>query len=160
LKFENILDKLKDHRKSKKVIVLATGCFDILHKGHEIFLEKAKQEGDILVVGVECDKNVKFYKGDNRPVNPEDHRLKSIESLPMVDYAFLITAQPGGEYQEYIDLVKKIKPDVYAVTEGVNEETLERSKETLLVTGGKVKVVISRIKGLSSSSLINQIQQT
>lgn len=158
MELSDIIERLKGLRRSNKVIVFATGCFDILHEGHEVYLKKAKEQGNVLVVGVECDKNVKFYKGENRPVNAEQHRLKAVSELPMVDFAFVINAKPGGGYRQYLDLVRELKPDIYAFSEMAKKETLKRSEKVLKEIGGKVKIVTPRIKNLSTSIIINKLQ--
>ena len=72
-----------------KSVTLVGGAFDLLHPGHLHVLDFAKKLGDILVVSVLSDKYIKSYKGDSRPVMPENYRLMMIKSVKMVDYAFI-----------------------------------------------------------------------
>ena len=62
-------------------IVLVGGCFDILHLGHVVFLEKAKKEGDVLVVLLESDEKVRFLKGKGRPVHTQSERAEILSAL-------------------------------------------------------------------------------
>ena len=68
-----------------KNIVLVGGCFDIVHLGHLIFLEKAKAKGDILIVLLESDENIRKNKGQNRPINNQEDRALFLSKLKMVD---------------------------------------------------------------------------
>ena len=73
-----------------KSIVLANGCFDMLHYGHLLHLEQAKAMGDELWVSITDDRHV--LKGAGRPIYPEDHRLAMVRALRMVDKAFLVSS--------------------------------------------------------------------
>ena len=73
----------------RKKVVFTNGTFDILHLGHVVYLQKAKQAGDILIIGVNTDRSVKSYKDPNRPVNPQNDRIKVLAALECVDYAIL-----------------------------------------------------------------------
>ena len=63
-------EQLEKNRKDKK-IVFTNGCFDILHRGHIAYLNDAREQGDLLVVGVNSDASVKRLKGDDRPIKKE-----------------------------------------------------------------------------------------
>jgi D-beta-D-heptose 7-phosphate kinase/D-beta-D-heptose 1-phosphate adenosyltransferase len=65
-----------------KTLVFTNGCFDILHPGHIEYLKKSKDLGDELVVGINSDYSIKKLKGDDRPINNQDHRKYMLESLP------------------------------------------------------------------------------
>ena len=81
-----ISDQLRD---KKKRIVLAGGVFDIIHKGHLAFLQKAKTYGDVLFILIESDEAVKKKKGEMRPINPPQKRATILEAVKEVDYNFL-----------------------------------------------------------------------
>ncbi len=70
-----------------KKIVFGSGCFDLLHPGHILYLEDCKKYGDITVIEIACDANLKIYKRE--PILNEQMRLKIIDSLKCVDYSFL-----------------------------------------------------------------------
>lgn len=99
-----------------KKIVLVGGCFDLLHFGHISFLKQAKSYGDYLVVALESDENVRRKKGEARPIHNQSQRKEMLEALNFVDE--VITLPPLHGYNDYLDLVRKIRPTVIAVTEG------------------------------------------
>ena len=80
---ENIVKKLK---KQGKTIVTCNGCFDILHKGHEDYLKKARDLGDYLVVGLNSDDSVRRLKGEERPINDVGYRGEKLFNLEYVDF--------------------------------------------------------------------------
>src|SRR3990167_9728836 len=91
----------KDLKKQGKVVVLAGGCFDILHPGHVIFLEKAKKTGDILVVLLESDQKVKELKGINRPVHTQIDRAQVLFALRAVDYVVMLPYMKFDKSEEH-----------------------------------------------------------
>jgi D-glycero-beta-D-manno-heptose 1-phosphate adenylyltransferase len=100
--------KLAEHKRSGQRIVLANGCFDTLHVGHIRYLEGARHEGDILVVGVNADSSVCNLKGPNRPVLDENARAQLVAALRSVDYVVPF-AEPSVEA-----LLEDLRPDVHA----------------------------------------------
>ncbi len=134
--------------KNKGKIVLAGGCFDILHIGHVRFLSEAKRMGDYLVVLLESDKRVKKLKGKNRPVFIQKERAEMLSALESVDLILLL---PMIEKEnDYLNLVMKIKPDIIAVTE--NDPLIEKKRSQAKEVGGKLKI-ISFTKTFSTSKL-------
>jgi D-glycero-beta-D-manno-heptose 1-phosphate adenylyltransferase len=92
-------------------IVLTMGTFDLIHVGHFLYLEKAKSYGDILVVGVDSDEKVRARKGPDRPVVPEDERVKMLTHVRHVD---VVTIKPATTKKW--ELIKLIRPDVLIAT--------------------------------------------
>ncbi len=105
LKFE----KLKSVGKK---IVLADGCFDLLHVGHVRFLRAAKALGDILVLALNSDESVKRVKGPGRPLLPLEDRLGVLAAFEMVDF---VTSFPEDTVQSLLSL---LKPQIYAKRPG------------------------------------------
>ncbi|MBU1000068.1 adenylyltransferase/cytidyltransferase family protein [Patescibacteria group bacterium] len=140
-------------KKQGKVVVLAGGCFDLLHPGHVIFLEKAKKAGDILIVLLESDVKVKAIKGINRPVYNQAERVVILSALQSVDY--VIKLPYFKKDLEYDRLILKIKPDIIAATEK-DRNTYFLQRATQLV-GAKLKFVTKTIGNYSTSSLISSI---
>ena len=101
-------EKLAEHKRRGRCIVLANGCFDTLHVGHIRYLEGARREGDILVVGVNADSSVRNLKGPGRPILDENARAQLVAALRCVDYVLLF-AEPNVEA-----LLEELRPDVHA----------------------------------------------
>lgn len=98
----------KELREQGKKIVLANGCFDILHVGHVRYLAGARAEGDALVVGVNADAGVSGLKGPGRPVLNERARALLVAALREVDYV-VIFPEPNVDA-----LLAELRPDVHA----------------------------------------------
>ncbi len=103
-------------RAQEKKIVLAGGCFDIVHQGHMAFLKMARAQGDSLFVLVESDESVKILKGKDRPINPQRNRAQKLASLPYVDIVIPLP-RPFSD-KDYDGLVNEIKPAIIATTKG------------------------------------------
>ena len=136
-------------------IVLVGGCFDILHLGHVVFLEKAKKMGDILVVLLEHDQNVTQKKGLKRPFNSQKDRAKVLAALKAVDLIVMLPLMKNDS--QYDEIVKLIRPRVIAVTKG--DTNLHHKKRSAKMIEAKVKVVTKRVKEHSSSNLTKFIQK-
>src|SRR5437764_14045394 len=101
-------ERLQKHKRRGRRIVLANGCFDTLHVGHIRYLEGARREGDVLVVGVNADSSVCNLKGPGRPILDENARAQLVAALRSVDYVVLF-AEPNVE-----GLLKELRPDAHA----------------------------------------------
>ena len=100
---KTLVENLKDEGKT---IVFTNGCFDILHAGHVDYLEKAKSFGDVLIVGVNSDSSIKRIKGEKRPINKQEYRVKVLSALNCVDYVIVFDEDTP------IEVIKAVKPDV------------------------------------------------
>src|SRR3989475_1071272 len=100
--------KLAEHKRRGQRIVLANGCFDTLHVGHVRYLDGARREGDVLVVGVNADTSVCNLKGPGRPILGENARAHLVAALRCVDYVVLF-GEPNVEA-----LLEEMRPDVHA----------------------------------------------
>src|SRR5258708_19125213 len=101
-------EKLAEHKRRGQRIVFANGCFDTLHVGHIRYLEGARREGDVLVVGVNADSSVCNLKGPGRPVLDEHARAQLVAALRCVDYVVLFAELNVGA------LLEELRPDVHA----------------------------------------------
>ncbi|HBQ51076.1 TPA: glycerol-3-phosphate cytidylyltransferase [Candidatus Daviesbacteria bacterium] len=133
-----------------KKIVLVGGCFDILHPGHVIFLEKAKKEGDLLVVLLESDQKVHELKGLNRPIHTQKARAKVLSALRSVDRVVMLPFMHKEE--EYDAIIQKIKPKVIAATSGDYANKFKQRSAKLV--GSKLKYVTRLIGNHSSSKIL------
>ena len=100
--------RLTEHKRRGRRIVFANGCFDTLHVGHIRYLEGARREGDVLVVGVNADSSVGSLKGPGRPILDENARAQLVAALRCVDFVVLF-AEPNVEA-----LLEWLRPDVHA----------------------------------------------
>src|SRR5260221_4798387 len=124
---DELRERLKEHKRRGQRIVLANGCFDMLHVGHIRYLEGARREGDVLVVGVNADSSVRNLKGPGRPILEENARAQLVAALRSVDYVVLF-AEPNVE-----SLLEDLRPDVHAKGTDYTLETVpERSVATRL----------------------------
>lgn len=139
-------------RKKKKKIVLVGGVFDILHLGHVKFLEKAKEEGDFLLVLLESDESVKKRKGNERPINSQTDRAEVLSALEDVD--FVITLKGLLKHKDYDRIVKLIEPSVLATT-AKDPNIIHKQRQAKLVKT-KVKIVIKRINSKSTSKILKK----
>ncbi|MCK5840891.1 MAG: D-glycero-beta-D-manno-heptose 1-phosphate adenylyltransferase [Candidatus Sabulitectum sp.] len=135
-------------RKRGKVIVFTNGCFDLLHPGHLEILEKSREMGDFLFVGVNTDKSVARLKGPLRPVQTLESRTAILSSLRSVDCVVPFSEDTPRE------LIEKILPDV--LVKG-GDYTVERvvGGEVVIKNGGKVKIV-PLVHGFSTTSIIKR----
>lgn len=95
-----------DRIRGQKKIVFTNGCFDLLHVGHIRYLQEAKQQGDVLVVGLNSDASVRALKGPSRPIQNENDRAEIMAALGCVDYVALFTEDVPER------LIQVVRPDI------------------------------------------------
>ncbi len=139
-------------KKLNKKIVLVGGCFDILHLGHIYFLEKSKEEGEILFVLLESDENIKKWKGINRPINSQKNRGIVLSAISSVDY--IIPLKGMTKTEDYDKLIVQINPDVIAITKG--DKNIEKRQSQTDSIGAKL-VKINKIEGISTTKFAENI---
>ena len=130
-------------------IILANGCFDVLHVGHTRYLSGAKALGGFLVVAINSDEQASRLKGGGRPFQPEAERAEIVASLRYVD-AVTIFDEPTVE-----ELIRSIQPDVHAKGTDYTESSVPE-RETVIACGGRVAIV-GDPKDHSSTDLIAEI---
>ena len=133
--------------------VLVGGCFDILHVGHVGFLKKARSFGDYLIVLLESDENIKKLKGKGKPIFNLKERIAVLKAIKYVDKIIVVAKNPTHE--TYLKLIKKIKPNVIAITEGDLLKKIKINQSKLI--GAKLKV-IKKYKNFSSTKIKNKIK--
>jgi len=138
-------------RKNGARIVFANGCFDILHVGHVRYLEAAKALGDLLVVGINTDVQVRQLKGAGRPFVMERERAEIIASLRAVD---LVTIFPEPNVET---LLLAIRPDIHAKGTDYTADTVPE-REVVRSYGGRVAIV-GDPKDHSSSQMLLRLNQ-
>lgn len=143
--------KLTDHKARGQRIVLANGCFDTLHVGHVRYLEGARREGDVLVVGVNMDRGVCALKGPGRPILDEQARAQLVAALRAVDYVVLFD-EPNVE-----TLLETLRPDVHAKGTDYTTETVpERATAARL---GIRLAIVGDPKDHSTHELLESIRK-
>ena len=147
-----IKDIVIKRRRTGQKMVFTNGCFDLIHAGHVSYLEKARNLGDFLVVGLNSDKSVKAIKGDERPVLPQESRARVLASLSSVDYVVI--------FDEFTpeSLICSIHPDFLVKGSDWNEDEIAGA-DIVKKNGGKV-VRIPLLQGFSSSSIIKEIRKS
>jgi D-beta-D-heptose 7-phosphate kinase/D-beta-D-heptose 1-phosphate adenosyltransferase len=148
IKSKDEMIKIISNLKSKgKKIVFTNGCFDILHRGHVSYLDKAKSLGDVLVLGLNSDASVKRLKGDDRPINSEEDRAFVLAALEAVDFVVIFDEDTPYE------LISALKPNIlvkgadYEGKEVVGSDLVDEVKLIEFVNGRSTTRTIERIKG-------------
>ena len=114
-------------------VVLANGCFDLLHVGHVRYLSAARGLGDALVVGLNSDASVRRLKGPGRPVIPADERAELIGALASVDLVVVFDEDSAEA------LIARLRPDVHAKGTDYTEESVPE-RAAVLAAGGRVAI--------------------
>ena len=135
-------------RAAGKKIVFTNGCFDLMHAGHATYLQFARRQGDVLVVGLNTDASVRRYKGEKRPIVDEINRARMMAALECVDYVTWF------DEDEPKALIAELQPDVLVKAEDWAHYVSGR--EIVEARGGKV-VLAPMVKGLSTTNLIEKI---
>jgi rfaE bifunctional protein nucleotidyltransferase chain/domain len=115
-------------------VVLANGCFDLLHVGHTRYLREAKALGDILVVALNSDISVARIKGPGRPLQSQDERSEIVGALECVDYVTIFDAPTVD------DILLQLTPDIHAKGTDYTSDTVPE-RETVRSYGGSVAIV-------------------
>ena len=146
---EELVARVTGERKNGIRVVLANGCFDVLHVGHVRYLAGARELGDVLVVGVNSDAQVGRLKGPGRPIMPATERAELVDALDSVTYVTVFD-EPTVE-----ELLLALKPDVHAkgtdyTVDSVPERDVVRSY------GGRVAIV-GDPKDHSTSAILERL---
>lgn len=139
-----------DHLKGLKCrVVLTSGSFDLIHLGHVKYLARAKEFGDVLVVGVDSDAKIKQRKGDDRPMVPQAERLEMLAYQRPVDLIYL-----KDENESKWGLIRAVRPDVLVLTE--DHSYSEADRVALLAICGRIEIV-PRQSSITTSERIRQM---
>ena len=140
----------KEGRKHSIMMVFTNGCFDILHRGHLTYLNEAKAQGDILILGLNSDQSIKRLKGEDRPINNQADRKFMLENLRCIDHVEIF------EEDTPYNLIKRVMPDVLVKGGDWKPEQIVGS-DIVLGNGGEVRSLLF-IDGHSTTSIIEKIQ--
>lgn len=149
-KTEQLSEIVNALKKQGKKIVFTNGCFDIIHKGHIILLNKAREAGDVLIVGVNNDNSIRKLKGPERPINNLDDRITVLAGLQSVDYLI------DFEEESPVQLIKQVHPHVFV--KGGNYTETSIPEASLLKKLGCVVKIVPYLEELSTTHIINKIR--
>jgi rfaE bifunctional protein nucleotidyltransferase chain/domain len=125
---------LEEHRRAGRKIVFANGVFDLLHVGHVRYLQAARAEGDLLVVGINSDASTRKLKGDGRPILTERARATLVAALRAVDYVVIF------DELDVNSLLRELQPDVHAKGTDYTADTVPE-RELAAMLGIRVAIV-------------------
>ena len=131
---DEVRRRVEDARASGRTIAFANGCFDVLHVGHVRYLEGARGEADVLVVGVNGDASVRRLKGEGRPVLPEADRALLVAALRAVDHVVVF---PDDDVSR---LLLALRPEVHCKGTDYTPDTVPE-REVVRSYGGRVAIV-------------------
>ncbi len=146
---EQAIELARRLRREGKRIVLANGVFDLLHRGHLLYLQEAKKFGDVLFVAVNSDSSVRKIKGEARPILDQEERLALVEALKPVDYAFLF------EEEDVRRIILEMKPDFHAKGGDYTPETVP--ERDVAVKVGTRTVIAGQGKLNSTTDIIKRV---
>lgn len=144
---EQLADILRQHPERK--VVFTNGCFDLVHQGHIDYLSKARDLGDVLVVGLNTDASVRRLKGPRRPINDEYSRALLLASMLFVDYVVLF-----GEDTPY-ELIKTLQPDILVKGSDYRPEDIV-GYDIVMAKGGRVET-LDFLPGFSTTAIEQKI---
>lgn len=159
-----LANDLNYHRQQKHRIVFTNGCFDVLHRGHIEYLRFCKQQGDIVVLGLNSDSSVRQIKGPTRPINNQHDRAAVLAGLESVDYIIVF------EEPDPLSLIRQVRPDIlvkgadWAEKGVVGREFVESYGGAVvlapLVDGKSSTATIQKIRALSNGAQANEPRGT
>jgi D-glycero-beta-D-manno-heptose 1-phosphate adenylyltransferase len=152
LPLDRLTGVLADARRLGQRIVLANGCFDLLHAGHIRFLEGARREGDVLVIAVNSDASEKKLKGAGRPILPAVARAQLVAAVAAVDYVVIF------EESDVARLLETLRPDVHAKGTDYTADSVPESGVARRL--GIRVAIVGDPKRHSTTDLIEQIRHT
>ena len=145
---EQMVAERRRLKKRGMVVSFTNGCFDILHPGHVTYLQFAREQGNVLVLGMNSDSSVKRNKGSDRPIVCEEDRAQVIAALECIDYVVLF------DEDEPRELIAELLPDV--LVKGEDWAHYVSGREEVEAAGGKV-VLAKMIEGRSTTNVIDRI---
>jgi len=132
-------------------VVLANGCFDIIHVGHVRYLEDAATHGDLLVVAVNDDDSTRWLKGEGRPIMPAVERAEILSAMRFVDYVLIFSGDTVD------DVLRVLRPDVHAKGTDYTVESVPEIETAREI--GCVTVITGDRKDRSSRGIISRLRQ-
>jgi D-beta-D-heptose 7-phosphate kinase/D-beta-D-heptose 1-phosphate adenosyltransferase len=152
VELERLVPRIAFLRRQGTTVVFTNGCFDILHSGHVEFLNRAKAQGDVLVVGLNGDDSIRALKGPDRPVNPLADRAQVLAALTCVDHVVAFDAPTA------VELIERLRPHIYVkggdYTPGMLPETPAAAR-----VGAEVRI-LPYTEARSTTDILARIRAT
>ena len=139
-------------RRSGRLLAVTNGCFDLLHRGHAVYLERARAEADALLVLVNSDASVRALKGPERPLQCQEDRAFLLCALKPVDKAVIFDSPRCDRELELL------APDVYVKGGDYTAENLDPGERKALEKAGSRLVFVSFVQGHSSTAIIRKMK--
>lgn len=139
-------------RAAGKTVVVTNGCFDLLHPGHVAYLEAARSQGDLLLVGLNSDDSVRQLKGPDRPLNSEADRARLLAALEAVDAVCVFQESRATRFLE------QAQPDIYVKGGDFQVEELPAEERTVVTACGGRILTLSLVPGRSTTALLDRIR--
>jgi D-glycero-beta-D-manno-heptose 1-phosphate adenylyltransferase len=140
-------------RAAGRSLVVTNGCFDLLHLGHVTYLEAARRQGEVLLVGLNADAAVRALKGPGRPVNCESDRAGVLAALESVSGVCIFTERDATRFLAHA------QPDVYVKGGDYTIETINQDERRLIEGAGGRVVLLPFVPGRSTTALLAKIAQ-
>jgi len=149
LSLSDLVPVVQNRKAEGEKLVFTNGCFDLIHVGHLRYLEKARQSGDFLIIGLNSDMSVRNLKGEGRPFVTEMERAEVLSALVFVDYIVIFSeARPDR-------LIESLKPHIHVKGGDYKKEDLPERK-IVESYGGKV-VIVELVHGKSTTFMVEEI---
>jgi D-beta-D-heptose 7-phosphate kinase/D-beta-D-heptose 1-phosphate adenosyltransferase len=147
LSITEILEKISVIR-NNKIIGFTNGCFDLFHEGHLYLIKEAKNKCDFLIIGLNSDESVKTLKGESRPIENQEQRVKNLSKMKEVDAIVIFNTETPE------NIIKDLNPDILIKGGDYNKTDIVGSK-FVIENGGSVEV-IDLLPGFSTTKIINE----
>ncbi len=148
---EELLSARQRWREEGRVVVSTNGCFDLLHPGHVRFLQQARDQGEMLIEGLNSDDSVRQLKGPGRPLLGQEDRAAMLAALRCVDWVVIFEEVRAN------DLLALLRPDIHCKGGDYSAEALPEA-EVIHQGGGQIRI-LPFIAGYSTTGLVGAIQQ-
>lgn len=140
-------------RAQSRRLVVTNGCFDILHLGHVSYLEAARQQGEVLLVGVNSDAAVRQLKGPDRPINPERDRAAIVAALGCVDAVCIF------EQRSALEFLMAAQPDVWVKGGDYTLDTIDQDERRAVEAAAGKVVILPLVPGKSTTKLLEKLSR-
>ena len=138
-------------KKTGQKVVWTNGCYDIVHAGHVLYLQRAKKLGDLLFVGLNSDRSIRGTKGAQRPIVQQDERAIVLSALACVDYVIIF------DQDSPIEIIRDLEPDIYAKGGDYTIDTINQPERRVVEGYGGEIALLPGVKGSSTTAIIKRI---